>query len=68
VGIIDILSDHTGFLTSKGEARRALKENSIRLNKEVVDETKSIDSSELLNGKHLLLQKGKKNYFLVSVA
>ena len=68
VGIIDILSEHTGFLSSKGEARRALKENSIRLNKEVVDETKSIDSSELLNGKHLLLQKGKKNYFLVSVA
>ena len=68
VGIIDMLSEHTGFLSSKGEARRALKENSIRLNKEVVDETKSIDSSELLNGKHLLLQKGKKNYFLVSVA
>jgi tyrosyl-tRNA synthetase len=68
VGIIDILSEHTGFLSSKGEARRALKENSIRLNKEVVDESKSIDSSELLNGKHLLLQKGKKNYFLVSVA
>ncbi len=67
VGLIDLLSEHTGFLSSKGEARRALKENSIRLNKDLVDENKSVESSDLLNGKHLLLQRGKKNYFLVSV-
>jgi tyrosyl-tRNA synthetase len=67
VGIIDLLSEYTGFLSSKGEARRALKENSIRLNKDLVDDSKSINRSDLLNGKHLLLQRGKKNYFLVSV-
>ena len=68
VGFIDLLSEHTGFLSSKGEARRALKENSIRLNKDIVDESKSVDRSDLLNGKYLLLQRGKKNYFLVSVS
>ena len=68
IGVIDLLSEHTGFLSSKGEARRALKENSIRLNKDIVDESKSVDRSDLLNGKYLLLQRGKKNYFLVSVS
>ena len=68
VGVIDLLSEHTGFLPSKGEARRALKENSIRLNKDLVEESKSVDRSDLLNGKYLLLQRGKKNYFLVSVS
>jgi tyrosyl-tRNA synthetase len=67
VGVVDLLSEHTGFLSSKGEARRALKENSIRLNKNLVEENTSISRSDLLNGKYLLLQRGKKNYFLVSV-
>ena len=67
VGIIDLLSEHTGFLSSKGEARRALKENSIHLNKNLVKDNKSVYRSDLLNGKYLLLQRGKKNYFLVSV-
>jgi len=67
VGVIELLSEHTGFLSSKGEARRALKENSIHLNKNLVKDNKSIYRSDLLNGKYLLLQRGKKNYFLVSV-
>ena len=67
IGVIDLLSEHTGFLSSKGEARRALKENSIRLNKSLVEDSKSVSRSDLLNGKYLLLQRGKKNYFLVSV-
>ena len=67
IGIVELLSDLTGFLPSKGEARRALKENSIRVNKDLVDETTSITTSDLLNGRQLLLQRGKKNYFLVTV-
>ena len=66
VNIIDLLSDLSGFLSSKGEAKRALKENSIRVNKEVVDGDTVINSEDLLNGKQLLLQRGKKNYFLVN--
>ena len=67
MNIIDVLSDLTGFLPSKGEAKRALKENSIRVNKEIVGADKEVSSDDLLNGKQLLLQRGKKNYFLVNV-
>ena len=64
--IIDFLSEHTGFLASKGEARRALKENSISINKVKVDENTTVTSEDLISGKHILVQRGKKNYFLVS--
>jgi tyrosyl-tRNA synthetase len=64
--IIDFLSEHTGFLASKGEARRALKENSISINKVKVNENTTITSEDLISSKHILVQRGKKNYFLVS--
>tara|TARA_B000000532_G_C18872149_1_gene408920 strand:- start:143 stop:1414 length:1272 start_codon:yes stop_codon:yes gene_type:complete len=66
VGIIDLLTDLTGFLDSKGDAKRAIKENSIRVNKEFVGADCTISSTDLLNGRQLLLQRGKKNYFLVN--
>ena len=66
VPIIDFLSEHTGFLASKGEARRALKENSISINKVKVNENATITGEDLISGKHILVQRGKKNYFLVS--
>ena len=65
INIIDILCDKTGFLNSKGEARRALNENSISINKEKVAETKDIGSSDLIDGCYILLQRGKKNYFII---
>ncbi len=65
--IIEVLSDLSGFLKSKSEARRALKENSISVNKEKVSEGLLIEKEQLINDKYLLLQRGKKNYFLVSV-
>ena len=64
--IIDFLSEHTDFLASKGEARRALKENSISINKVKVNENTTITGEDLISGKHILVQRGKKNYFLVS--
>ena len=67
VAIVDLLTDHSGFLSSKGEARRALKENSISVNKEKVNEDITIGLSDLLNGKQILLQRGKKKYFLLNV-
>jgi tyrosyl-tRNA synthetase len=66
IPIIDFLSEHTGFLGSKGEARRALKENSISINKVKVGEDAQITGADLIGGKHVLVQRGKKNYFLVS--
>ena len=65
--IIGGLAEQTGFLKSNGEARRALKENSISVNKEKVQEGYSISEGDLLNDRFVLLQRGKKNYFIISV-
>lgn len=65
--ILDALSGNTGFLKSNGEARRALNENSISVNKEKVSETKKITSVDLICERYVLLQRGKKNYFLLVV-
>ena len=65
--IIGALAEKTGFLKSNGEARRALKENSISVNKEKVGEDFQITSSDLINGQFVLLQRGKKNYFIIKV-
>ena len=63
--IIDLISEKSGFLKSKGEARRELSSNAISINKEKVNETFEISEKDLIDGKFLLLQKGKKNYFIV---
>ncbi len=67
INIVDALNEKSGFLKSNGEARRALKENSISVNKEKVKEDKIIDSNDLIADKFILLQRGKKNYFLLKV-
>lgn len=63
--MIGALSAKTGFLKSNGEARRALKENSISVNKSKVKEDFLITSSALIADKYVLLQRGKKNYYLI---
>lgn len=65
--IVDVLAGKTGFLPSNGEARRALKENSISVNREKVKEDYVITENDLINGRFILLQRGKKNYFVVEV-
>jgi len=66
--IVAALAEKTGFLKSNGEARRALKENSIAVNKEKVAEDYKITTSNLINNKFVLLQRGKKNYFVICVS
>jgi len=68
LGIISALAEKGGFLKSNGEARRALKENSISVNKEKVTEDYEITSKDLINNKFVLLQRGKKNYFLLHIS
>jgi tyrosyl-tRNA synthetase len=68
INIVDLLSAKTGFLASNGEARRSLKENAISINKERVSEDYVVKTMDLINKQYLLLQKGKKNYFLVKIA
>jgi tyrosyl-tRNA synthetase len=63
--IIGALAEKTGFLKSNGEARRALKENSISVNKEKVSEDFTVTEYDLINGQFILLQRGKKNYFII---
>ena len=63
--IVDLISEKSGFLKSKGEAKRELTGNAISVNKTKVSEDYSVSESDLIDGKFLLLQKGKKNYFIV---
>jgi tyrosyl-tRNA synthetase len=65
--MIAALSAQTGFLGSNGEARRELKQNSISVNKEKVKEDYLIGRDDLINGKFVLLQRGKKNYYVLTV-
>ena len=66
VGIIDALSAKTGFLSSNGEARRELKGNAISVNKSKVTDNYQVTESDLINGKFVLLGKGKKNNYIIS--
>lgn len=65
VNVIDLLADKTQILASKGEVRRALKENSLSINKEKIKEDYITSTESLLNEQYILVQKGKKNYFIV---
>ncbi len=57
----------SGFLPSNGEARRALQENSISINKTKASIEQVITDQDFLNNRYILLQRGKKNYFLLEV-
>jgi tyrosyl-tRNA synthetase len=66
IGIIDLVAEKTEVLPSKGEARRTIKGGGLGLNKEkVTTEELIVKTTDLLNDKYLLIQKGKKNYFLI---
>lgn len=67
INIVDVLNEKTGFLKSNGEARRALTANSISVNKEKVAEDFVLSTKDLINNQFVLLQSGKKNYFVVRV-
>ena len=67
INIVDVLNEKTGFLKSNGEARRALSANSISVNKQKITDEFILNSSHVINNQFVLLQSGKKNYFLVRV-
>ena len=67
IDIINLLANKTNFLKSNGEARRALSENSISVNKTKVNEKYIIGGQDLIDEQYILLQRGKKNYFIVKV-
>lgn len=64
--VVELLSDYTGIFPSRGETKRMIKSGGLMINKEKVnDENAALDKAKLISGKYLLVQKGKKNYFLV---
>ena len=65
IAIIDALASKSGFMPSNGEARRSLQANAISVNREKVTEEYIVDAKDLINGQFVLLQKGKKNYFVL---
>jgi tyrosyl-tRNA synthetase len=68
IHIIDLLADKTNIFPSRGEARKMITAGGTSINKQKIDNPESvIDSSSLINGKYILAQKGKKNYYLIIV-
>tara|TARA_B100000902_G_scaffold44294_1_gene51864 strand:- start:4182 stop:5450 length:1269 start_codon:yes stop_codon:yes gene_type:complete len=65
--ILNILCEKSKVFNSKGEARRMLQANAVSINKEKIDEHFKYSKDKLINGKYLLIQKGKKNYFILIV-
>ena len=66
IGPLDLLAEKTNIFPSKGEARKMIQANGFSMNKEkLTDPASPITDASLLNGKYLLFQKGKKNYYLV---
>ena len=64
---IDLLTQESEAFSSRGEVRRLIQSNSISVNKIKINENDVITKSQLLNNKYLLIQKGKKNYIIISV-
>jgi tyrosyl-tRNA synthetase len=66
LNIVDLLTDATDILPSKGEARRAIKGKAISVNKEKIEAHEIIvDSNSLLHGRFLLVENGKKNKYIL---
>jgi len=64
--LVDFLAIETKISSSKGEAKRDIQANSYSLNKQKLNDTEAIINTQfLINDKYILVQKGKKNYFLV---
>ncbi|MDD2284268.1 MAG: tyrosine--tRNA ligase [Paludibacter sp.] len=66
VKAIDLLTENAAIFPSKGEMRKLVQSGGVSLNKEKLEnQEQCIDATNLLNGKYLLAQRGKKNYFLL---
>ncbi len=62
---LDLLADTTGIFASKGEARRMIKDNAVSVNRVKIKDDYDFSQAELLNDKYILVQKGKKKYFIL---
>lgn len=68
VGILDFLAVETQVFPSKGEARKMIQGNGFSLNKEkVTDIARDITEADIIDGKYILVQKGKKDYYIINI-
>jgi len=68
IKVVDLLAEKTMVFPSKGELRRTIQGNGLSINKDKVTDPELIVNSDfLIDGKYILIQKGKKNYFLLVV-
>ena len=67
IQIIDLLAQKSKVFQSNGEARRMLQSNAVSINKLKVTADKVLCLNDLIKRKYILVQKGKKNYFLLKV-
>lgn len=69
LSLIDLLSVETAVFPSKGECRKMIKNGGLSINKEKMqDENQNLHADMLINNKFILVQKGKKNYYLIKLA
>ncbi len=67
IDIVSFLADKTDIFPSRGEARKMTQANGVSINKTKVNLEKQVSPADLISEKFILAQKGKKNYFLVTV-
>ena len=66
IKLIDLCTEKANVFPSKGEMRKLIQSGGVSVNKEkVADTEKVVNSDNLLDGKYLLVQRGKKNYYLL---
>jgi tyrosyl-tRNA synthetase len=68
VDVVGLLGERTSIYASKGEARKAIQGNGVSINKEKINLERKLSKQDLLYGKYVLAQKGKKNYYLIVVS
>ena len=66
-GLLELLAEKTSIFTSKSEARRMINSNAVSVNKAKINLEFQISENTLIDNKYILVQKGKKNYFLIKV-
>jgi hypothetical protein len=66
ISFTDLCTEHAAIFPSKGETRKLIQGGGVSLNKEkVADPAQKVAAADLIAGKYLLVQKGKKNYYLI---
>ena len=68
MGILDFLAVETSVFPSKGEARKMIQGNGFSINKEKMNDiNRNVTEADIIDGKYILVQKGKKDYFVITV-